>query len=176
MIINKKITKIISVFISLLILFTSCVSTTWIRSEPTGAKVFINDEYVGDTPYSYSDKKIIDSRTTIKLEKENFKVLRAEFFRDEEMDVGPVIAGCFLLVPFLWTYKYFPSHNYILEPLSQAEEKVSKKENIKEEKEINSVIYKDKTQQLLDLKKLLDAGVLTQEEFDKEKKKILDKD
>ena len=34
-------------------------------------------------------------------------------------------------------------------------------------------LNKDKTQQLFDLKKLLDAGVLTKEEFDKEKKKIL---
>jgi len=37
----------------------------------------------------------------------------------------------------------------------------------------NSPNKKDKVQQLLELKKLLDAGVLTKEEFDKEKKKIL---
>lgn len=34
-------------------------------------------------------------------------------------------------------------------------------------------LSKDRVQQLLDLKKLLDAGVLTKEEFDNEKKKIL---
>jgi len=42
------------------------------------------------------------------------------------------------------------------------------KKKVKEE-----TLNKDKTQQLFDLKKLLDAGVLTKEEFDKEKKKIL---
>tara|TARA_B100001564_G_C20344086_1_gene535905 strand:+ start:39 stop:605 length:567 start_codon:yes stop_codon:yes gene_type:complete len=43
----------------------------------------------------------------------------------------------------------------------------------KNENAYKQSLSKDRVQQLLDLKKLLDAGVLTKEEFDNEKKKIL---
>ena len=43
----------------------------------------------------------------------------------------------------------------------------------KNENPYKQSLSKDRVQQLLDLKKLLDAGVLTKEEFDNEKKKIL---
>ena len=52
--------------------------------------------------------------------------------------------------------------------LKEVPKPILNKRKVKEEP-----INKDKTQQLFDLKKLLDAGVLTKEEFDKEKKKIL---
>ena len=52
--------------------------------------------------------------------------------------------------------------------LKEVPKPILNKRKVKEEP-----LNKDKTQQLFDLKKLLDAGVLTKEEFDKEKKKIL---
>lgn len=41
------------------------------------------------------------------------------------------------------------------------------------EASMNETAYKKKTDLLLDLKSLLDSGVITQEEFDQEKKKLL---
>lgn len=49
----------------------------------------------------------------------------------------------------------------------------SPKEEIKEEKNVANSDFKTRTEQLKQLKELLDNGVLTQEEFDTEKKKIL---
>ena len=157
----KTHSMILSIFFSVLIMFTSCASTTWIKSEPPNAKLYINDEHVGWTPYSYSDTRIWGTTNSVRIEKEGYKTFNTTFTRNEEVDILPVIGGFFLLAPLLWTMKYKNSHNYELSPLVD-------NQNVG-----NSPNKKDKVQQLLELKKLLDSGILTKEEFDKEKKKIL---
>jgi len=51
-------TKGISLFLSVLILMTSCVSTTMIQSNPTGAKIYIN----GEVPRVVSHPSVVASR------------------------------------------------------------------------------------------------------------------
>ena len=84
-------------------LFTSCASRTLIQSNPIGAKVYIQGEYAGTTPYSYKDTKIVGSTTDLKIEKEGYEPFSTSFSRNEKADVGAIIAGVFVLVPFLWT-------------------------------------------------------------------------
>ncbi len=50
------------------VLFASCASTTLIQTEPSGAKVYMNEEYKGVTPLSYSDTKIVGSITSVRFE------------------------------------------------------------------------------------------------------------
>ena len=95
----------------------SCSSTTMITSDPPGAKLYINGMSVGNTPYMHSDTRIVGSMLMIKLEKEGYEPLNTFITRDERVDVGAVIGGLFLLVPFLWTMQYNPQHNYELAPL-----------------------------------------------------------
>lgn len=97
----------------------SCSSTTMITSEPPGAKLYINGMSVGNTPYTHSDTRIVGSMLMIKLEKEGYEPLNTFITRDERVDVGAVIGGLFLLVPFLWTMQYNPQHNYELAPLKK---------------------------------------------------------
>lgn len=40
-----------------------------IQSNPSGAKLYLNGENVGETPYSHTDTKIAGSTTTVQLEK-----------------------------------------------------------------------------------------------------------
>lgn len=118
---TKTITfKIASVVLAMAVLFASCSSATLIESNPSGAKVYMNGEYKGVTPYSYSDTKIVGSSTDVRLEKEGYETLNTVLSRNERADVGAIIGGIFFLFPFLWTMKYNPVHTYELRPLGNA--------------------------------------------------------
>lgn len=66
--------------------------------------------------------------------------------------------------------KYKPYHNYELIPLNQ---EVMEADPLQSNDE-NKTIIVNKTEQLRELKKLLDEKIITQEEFEREKKKILE--
>lgn len=165
---NQTLTlRSLSLFLAGLILFASCSSTTIIQSSPTGAKLYINGEPVGTTPYTYSDTKIVGSTVAVRLEKEGYDEVNTYFSRDEEVDVGAVIGGIFFLWPFLWTMKYKPARTYELIPSTGGFPSVI-------EVEQRQIQLKSKAERLRELKQLLDDGIITQEEFEAEKKKILE--
>lgn len=160
-------TRTIALLLAVSIFFTSCSSTTMIISDPSGAKLYLNGESVGTTPYSHRDTKIVGSETTVKLELDGYEPLNTSFARNEEADVGAIIGGLFFLIPFLWTMKYKPLHTFELTPLSADKKPVIK---IIQQQNPGS----SKADRLRELKQLLDENILTQEEYEKEKKKILE--
>jgi hypothetical protein len=123
---NIKYSKSISLFAASALLFASCASTTLINTTPAGAKVYLDGEAVGTTPYTHKDTKIVGTTTTLKLEKEGFEPFTTTFSRSEQADVGAIVGGVFFLFPFLWTMKYKPSRTYELIPVK---ENVQTKEN-----------------------------------------------
>jgi len=160
-------TKVASIILAGTILFSSCASKTMIQSTPSGAKVYLDGEKVGETPYSHKDTKIVWSTTTVRLKKEGYETFNTSFSRNEKVDVLAVIGGVLVLVPFFWTMKYKPTRTYELSPIlnnSQPTILLDKKQNVKL-----------KADRLRELKKLFDDKIITQEEYEKEKKKILDK-
>jgi uncharacterized protein YceK len=117
---TKKMTfRVISLLLAICILLSGCASTTMIHSIPDGAKVYLNEELAGTTPYLHSDTRIVGSTTRVRMEKEGYETLHTSFSRDEEVDAGAIIGGIFFLVPFLWTMKYKPAHTYELVPLKK---------------------------------------------------------
>ena len=94
----------------------ACSSETVIRSNPPGAKVFIDGSYVGTTPYTMSDTKIVGSTTSVRLQYPGYQPFDASIHRSEEFDVVACIGGVFLLVPFLWIMGYKADHTYELAP------------------------------------------------------------
>ena len=158
----------LSILLAASILFASCSSTTLLTSSPSGAKVYLNGQSVGTTPYTHSDTRIVGSHTDVRLVKEGYEPFYTTFSRDERVDVGAVIGGIFLLVPFLWTMEYNPTHNWELAPLGTNPTATSNKVQL-----INPT-GASKLERLKSLKQLLDDKALTQEEYDKEKKKILE--
>ncbi|MCG8409970.1 MAG: PEGA domain-containing protein [Bacteroidales bacterium] len=160
---KKSITlKTVAIFLAVTVLLSSCASTTMIQSKPSGAKLYLNGESVGKTPYSHTDTKILGSTTTVRLEKEGYETFNTSFSRNEQADVGAIIGGVFVLVPFLWTMKYKPTHTYEMTPIR------NNKINAETIKTSNT-----KLEKLKELKQLLDEKIITQEEFDIEKNKIL---
>lgn len=101
-----------------LVLSTGCVSATVIRSEPSGATVYIDGSKVGRTPYTYADTKTAGTITRIRLRKEGYEDFETLLVRNEEFQAGPCIGGALFLVPLLWVMGYQPEHNYELTPLS----------------------------------------------------------
>lgn len=102
-----------------LLAFSSCVSSTLINTRPPGARVFLDGQQVGTTPYTMSDTKMVGSTTTVRLEKDGYEPVNTVIARSEELDVGPLIAGLFLcLIPLLWVEKYRPVHDYDMQPLA----------------------------------------------------------
>jgi len=165
---NSTMTKSVSLILAGSIFLTSCASTTMIQSTPVGAKVYLNGENVGTTPYEHRDTKIIGSTTTVKLQKEGYEDLTTSFSRNEKADVGAIIGGVFLLFPFLWTTKYKPTHNYEMVPISNTGLTVT--QTVSE-----TPSAKSKAESLKELKKLLDEKLITSEEYESQKKSILDK-
>lgn len=159
-------TKMTSMILVGMILLSSCASTTMIQSSPSGAKVYLNEEPVGNTPYYHTDTRIVGSTTAVRLEKQGFESFNSEFSRDEEADVGAIVGGCLIWVPFLWAMKYKPTHTYELTPLKD------KRESTIDAGE--QVETKSKVDRLREFKQLLDENIITQEEFNTEKKKILE--
>jgi len=172
-------TKNIAFFLASLLFFTSCASTTTILSRPPGAKVFINGEYIGETPVSYTDTKVAFSTNHVTIEKEGYENFHTYFTRSEEPEVGAIIASFFtFFIPLLWVAKYKPSRTYDLIPLGEIKEPTSTRMPSKsiETQHQNPNSLTPKTDQLRELKKLLDEGIITKEEFESEKKKILNQE
>jgi len=174
---EKKFTyKIISVVLAALILFSSCASTTLIESYPSGAKVYIDGEPAGRTPYWYTDTKIMGSITNIDLVKEGYEPLFTSIHRDEKLDVGAVFCGFYLLAPFLWSLRYAPSHYYELIPLQQP--RVLPEEIVvpapTQAQPVQAEPVSPKVQKMRDLKKMFEENLITKEDFEKQKQKILD--
>jgi len=158
-------TKAIPIFLSMTILFASCASTTLIQSTPSGAQVYVGSQKKGITPYKYSDTKIVGSTTDITLKKEGYQDLQFILDRNERADVGAIIGGIFLLVPFLWVMKYDPVHSYELQSVSNS--------NQSNQNSTNSLQNSNSTNELIKLKNLLDQQAITNDDYTTLKVKIL---
>ena len=113
---KKVILQVVAVLLSSVILLSSCASTTIINSAPNGAKLYVDGEPVGTTPYTYSDTKIVGSSTPIRIVMEGYEDFNGLLKRNEEANVGAIIGGFFLLFPFFWTMDYKTAHTYELTP------------------------------------------------------------
>lgn len=96
--------------------FSSCASSTVINSIPSNADLYINGTFVGQTPYKHKDTKIVGSENIVRIEKKGYRTFRTSFAKNEEIAIGPLIGGFFLLVPYLWVMKYEEGRIYDLRP------------------------------------------------------------
>ncbi|AVR45196.1 PEGA domain-containing protein [Christiangramia fulva] len=111
-----KLKNLFTLIVGILLLFSSCASSTIIDSYPSNATIYINGEKVGKTPYKHRDTKIVGSTNEVRIEKTGFKTYKSSFSKNEEIAVGPLIGGVFVLVPYLWIMKYKKARVYDLIP------------------------------------------------------------
>lgn len=96
----KTTSKLIAFTLAIMVLFASCVSTTMINSKPQGAKVIIDSQIKGTTPYSHSDSKAAGGKTPIILELEGYDNYVTILKRDE-LNGGRLVLGLLLFWPAL---------------------------------------------------------------------------
>ncbi len=105
-------------FILVIIYGAGCASGTLITSDPPGAKIYVNNEYKGVTPYYHEDTEIVFSTVSIVMIKDGYKDYHATITRNESLMILPAVAGVFFVyapVPWLWALGYKPEHRYTLE-------------------------------------------------------------
>ena len=105
-------------FLNMFILLTfivSCSSSTLIQVNDKDVRIFADDQLLGKGSATYTDTKIINSVTPIKLKKDGCEDVTYVIQRNEEFDWGACVGGCLVLVPFLWVQKYKPSRTYEFE-------------------------------------------------------------
>jgi hypothetical protein len=161
--------RFILFYTSALMIFSGCKSTTLIQSSPSGARVYINNEYKGMTPLLYSDRKMTGSVTDLKIEKEGFDPFVYRLKRDEKVDGGAIFCGYFTILPFLWIMEYNPARMYELKPFSGLPKDtltpLKSNMNIEANKLKASGVVNDKFALLRDIKNLLDAEILNESEY-----------
>jgi hypothetical protein len=106
--------ELFSAFLTVCVLvqIVACSSTTRIQATNPNAKIYVNGEYLGQGSGSHTDTRIVGARNEVRLESNGCKPQVESFSRNEELSVGALIGGIFLLVPFLWIMEYKPSRTY----------------------------------------------------------------
>ena len=117
MLIFKKMCKFLAT-ICLITALISCASTTTIRAVDQNdlidgdVKIYMDGSYKGKGEVIYSDTKIVGSTTTVTLKKAGCRSNTRSLSRTERLQVGALIGGLFVWVPFLWIMGYNPMHSY----------------------------------------------------------------
>jgi hypothetical protein len=91
-----------------------CASTTLIKSNPPGAKLSIDGQFIGETPQFYTDKAIAGTVRTVTLKKEGYKDFIG-YIKREKLSVPALVGGIFLLVPFVWILEYPSQYGFEME-------------------------------------------------------------
>ena len=100
----------------------ACSSSMKITTLPEGAKVYIDQEYKGVTPYVYSDKRPLWTELNIKLTKDNYEDFNIKVQKaDGELNYGAGCGGLFCIgiagLPFsLWLFNYPEEKTFELIP------------------------------------------------------------
>ena len=108
----KRLTAIMMVFFFLF----GCASATVIKSNPPGAKLLLDGQYKGDTPYTYSDRATAGTMRTVTLRKEGYKDFTGSIKR-EKFSVPAFIGGLFFIIPFIWITEYPSEYTFEMQEL-----------------------------------------------------------
>ena len=102
-------------------ILSGCSSSTTIHSEPAGARLYVDGQYIGETPARYSDTSIVGTSHSVRLTQEGYKDIVGRFSRNGDLNVGALIGGIFVFVPFLWVLDYEDSYHFQLENVTGSE-------------------------------------------------------
>ena len=101
-----------------LILLPSCSTSILISSYPSGANVFANGEYIGETPVRHWDAEPSGSLLDVRIEKDGYEDLTANIEKTGRINFGALMF-CWLLFPLGWLEKYPSSFYGHLRPVSE---------------------------------------------------------
>ena len=107
--------KLLAGILMAAVLLPGCSSSTKINTLPRGAKIYVDGEFRGVTPYVLTDQKPVWGTTKIRIKKEGYKDFGTVIDKGEEFNMGACIGGALILVPFIWIMDYKPSRTFEME-------------------------------------------------------------
>ena len=102
--------RIIGSIVAFFFLF-GCASATLIKSNPPEAKLYLEGQLKGETPYTYADRAAAGTMRSVTLKKEGYKDFTGHIKR-EQLSVGALIGGIFFLIPLIWILEYPPEYTF----------------------------------------------------------------
>lgn len=105
--------KLVALITALFFLF-GCASATVIKSNPPGAKLYLDGQFKGETPYTHSDRAAAGTVKALTLKKEGYKDFTGHIKR-EELSVGALIGTILVLIPIIWILEYPPEYTFEME-------------------------------------------------------------
>lgn len=161
------------IVLSAFVLF-GCASTTYVKTIPSGAKVYEGEVLKGFTPYMHWDREMNDYSRTFMLRKEGYKDKAISI---KKTDFNPIrlVAPPILALPWLYDYPY--EYVFELEKSSEAittvtSQNVPPSSNLQTQPKSSDP--SESSQKLRELKKLKDEGLLTAKEYEQKRKAIVD--
>lgn len=128
---------------------------------------------MGNTPLTHSDSKIAGASSTLRIEKEGYEPVNGVIKKNGDANVGAIIAGIFFLIPLFWVVGYPDGYQFELQPIGgQGFAEPAPHYSVVETNPMFEPQV-DRNQELRELKNLLDDGILTPEEYEREKAKLL---
>ncbi|MBN1498516.1 MAG: PEGA domain-containing protein [Spirochaetes bacterium] len=101
------------IFITILFLY-SCSTVTTFKSQPAGAKAYLNGEYIGDTPVTIELSNCVLNDYVLELKMPGQKDFKTNIKR--EAKPAPIIIGVIGCLPLvLWGYGPKSTYDYELE-------------------------------------------------------------
>ena len=90
--------RLISMTLALCIL-TGCSTTTRFHTKPEGAKIYINGDFLGESPYVFNDERSLPKRFHLQIRKEGYKEL--DLYIDKSFDyLGVFLSGFYGIFTF----------------------------------------------------------------------------
>lgn len=113
---NDPVAKIglkLCVSIGLVVISISgCASTTHVKTNPAGAELYVDNVRQCVTPCDYTDRSTLFTPSRqIVLKLAGHKDVETTI-RKSEIQVGPLVGGILVGVPFLWVKGYPAEHSF----------------------------------------------------------------
>ncbi len=112
----KKLLAAISLALFICGMLSSCVMSTRVsfNSEPAGAKVFLDGEYIGETPVTAKLSNGVWNNEEVVIKKDGYRTVRTSLYRD--VKGVNMVCGLLLWWPsLLWCYGPKPNQTYFLD-------------------------------------------------------------
>ena len=175
----------------LMLLLLGCASYTVIKTLPDGAKVKKGEQLMGITPYEFWDRDLSYTETTYTLQMEGYKDRQITITKNV-LYIHRLILPPILGLP--WLFGYQPTYFFDLEKAVKNRQRLNpeisdKMDTITEDKKLSisdipssshlgtkprNADFSESNQKLRELRKLKDEGLLTEKEYEKKRKEIVE--
>ena len=96
-------------------ILVGCATTTTIKTIPPGARAYVDDQLLGETPVEFSDSSAFWTRRRLVLSKDGHRDKEVRL-RKDRLRTGPLIGTILITVPVFWLFADPEEVTYELEP------------------------------------------------------------